>query len=401
MTPLTSAPAARLPAGIWMLGVVSLLMDISSEMIHALLPLFMVGSLGMSVALVGLLEGLAEATALVLKVFSGVFSDWFGRRKPLAVLGYGLSAATKPLFALATGAGMVVAARLLDRVGKGIRGAPRDALVADIAPPAQRGAAFGLRQSLDTAGAFIGPLLAVGLMLLWANDFRAVFAVAVIPAVLCVLLLVFGVREPERPVGAGAGRPRLAWRDVRRLPRDYWLVVGIAALLTLARFSEAFLVLRGRDLGLSVAQAPWVMVVMSAVYAAVSYPAGTAFDRGQGTRLLTAGLGALVASDLALAFAPSPPLLFVGAALWGLHMGLTQGLLAALVAVHSPADLRGSAFGAFNLVCGGALLGASALAGGLWDAYGPRTTFVAGALFTVVAGVALRRYRLPAPRPAR
>ncbi len=390
-----------IPRGVWVLGLVSLCMDLSSELVHALLPLYMAGALGASMLTIGLVEGIAEATALIVKVFSGVLSDVFRRRKPLVLLGYGLAAVTKVVFPLASTLAWVVGARFVDRVGKGIRGAPRDALIADLAPPDLRGASFGLRQALDTVGGVGGPLLALAAMALFAGSFEAAFWVAVVPAGLAVLLLVFGVREPERPVGAGAGRPRLAWRDVRRLPRDYWLVVGIAALLTLARFSEAFLVLRGRDLGLSVAQAPWVMVVMSAVYAAVSYPAGTAFDRGQGTRLLTAGLGALVAADLALAFAPSPPLLFVGAALWGLHMGLTQGLLAALVAVHSPADLRGSAFGAFNLVCGGALLGASALAGGLWDAYGPRTTFVAGALFTVVAGVALRRYRLPAPRPAR
>jgi len=390
-----------IPRGVWVLGLVSLCMDLSSELVHALLPLYMAGALGASMLTIGLVEGIAEATALIVKVFSGVLSDVFRRRKPLVLLGYGLAAVTKVVFPLASTLAWVVGARFVDRVGKGIRGAPRDALIADLAPPDLRGASFGLRQALDTVGGVGGPLLALAAMALFAGSFAAAFWVAVVPAGLAVLLLVFGVREPERPVGTGAGRPRLAWRDVRRLPRDYWLVVGIAALLTLARFSEAFLVLRGRDLGLSVAQAPWVMVVMSAVYAAVSYPAGTAFDRGQGTRLLTAGLGALVAADLALAFAPSPPLLFVGAALWGLHMGLTQGLLAALVAVHSPADLRGSAFGAFNLVCGGALLGASALAGGLWDAYGPRTTFVAGALFTVVAGVALRRYRLPAPRPAR
>jgi len=390
-----------IPRGVWALGLVSLCMDLSSELVHALLPLYMVGALGASMLTIGIVEGIAEATALVVKVFSGVLSDVFRRRKPLVLLGYGLAAVTKVVFPLAPTLAWVVGARFVDRVGKGIRGAPRDALIADLAPANLRGASFGLRQALDTVGGVGGPLLALAAMALFAGSFEAAFWVAVVPAGLAVLLLAVGVREPERPVGAGAGRPRLAWRDVRRLPRDYWIVVGIATLLTLARFSEAFLVLRGRDLGLTVTEAPWVMVVMSAVYAAVSYPAGTAFDRGQGTRLFTAGLGALVAADLALAFAPSPPLLFVGAALWGLHMGLTQGLLAALVAVHSPADLRGSAFGAFNLACGVALLVASALAGGLWDAYGPRTTFVAGALFTVMAGVALRRQRLDLRRPSR
>ncbi|HQD49237.1 MFS transporter, partial [Ottowia sp.] len=256
-----TVPAQRppLPAGIWVLGFVSLLMDISSEMIHALLPLFMVGTLGMSVALVGLLEGLAEATALILKVFSGVISDWFGRRKPLALLGYGLGAATKPLFALATGPALIFTARLLDRVGKGIRGAPRDALVADIAPADRRGAAFGLRQSLDTVGAFLGPLIAVGLMLLWANDFRAVFAVAVVPAVLCVLLLALGVREPDRPAGERRVNP-ISRASLQRLPRAYWWVVGVGAVFTLARFSEAFLVLRAEQTGIALALVPLVMV---------------------------------------------------------------------------------------------------------------------------------------------
>ena len=402
---MSVAGLRAIPRGVWALGLVSLCMDLSSELVHALLPLYMVGALGASMLTIGIVEGIAEATALVVKVFSGVLSDVFRRRKPLVLLGYGLAAVTKVVFPLAPTLAWVVGARFVDRVGKGIRGAPRDALIADLAPANLRGASFGLRQALDTVGGVGGPLLALAAMALFAGSFEAAFWVAVVPAGLAVLLLVVGVREPERPVGAGAGagagRPRLAWRDVRRLPRDYWIVVGIATLLTLARFSEAFLVLRGRDLGLTVTEAPWVMVVMSAVYAAVSYPAGTAFDRGQGTRLFTAGLGALVAADLALAFAPSPPLLFVGAALWGLHMGLTQGLLAALVAVHSPADLRGSAFGAFNLACGVALLVASALAGGLWDAYGPRTTFVAGALFTVMAGVALRRQGLDLRRPSR
>ena len=164
---------SRIPPGVWVLGVVSLLMDVSSEMIHSLLPLFMVTTLGASALVVGVIEGLAESTALVVKIFSGALSDYLGRRKGLAVFGYALGALTKPLFAIAPTAGVVLAARLLDRVGKGVRGAPRDALVADIAPPGLRGAAFGLRQSLDTVGAFLGPTLAVGLMLLWSDDFRA------------------------------------------------------------------------------------------------------------------------------------------------------------------------------------------------------------------------------------
>ena len=383
-----AAPRPSLPSGIWVLGFVSLLMDISSEMIHALLPLFMVGTLGMSVALVGLLEGLAEATALILKVFSGVISDWFGKRKPLAVLGYGLGAATKPLFALATGPGMIFTARLLDRVGKGIRGAPRDALVADIAPPEQRGAAFGLRQSLDTVGAFLGPLLAVGLMLLWANDFRAVFAVAIIPAALCVALLVLGVQEPERPAGAPRVNP-ISRTNLKRLPRAYWWVVGVGAVFTLARFSEAFLVLRAEQLGMALALVPLVMVAMNAVYAASAYPFGRLSDGMPHQRLLLAGLAVLVSADVVLAVSTHWVGLLLGVALWGVHMGMTQGLLAAMVAAQAPADLRGTAFGFFNLVSGVALLAASVLAGLLWQYLGPAWTFGAGAAFSVLAMAAL------------
>ena len=388
---MTAAPPAatpRLPAGIWVLGFVSLLMDVSSEMIHALLPLFMVGTLGMGVALVGLLEGLAEATALILKVCSGVISDWFGRRKPLAVLGYGLGAATKPLFALATGPGLIFTARLLDRVGKGIRGAPRDALVADIAPPEQRGAAFGLRQSLDTVGAFVGPLLAVALMLLWANDFRAVFAVAVVPALLAVLLLMVGVREPARPAGAARSNP-ISRANLKRLPRAYWWVVGVGAVFTLARFSEAFLVLRAEQLGMALAAVPLVMVAMNVVYSLTAYPFGKLSDRVSHHGLLLAGLSVLVLADVVLAVSTHWLGLLLGVALWGVHMGMTQGLLAAMVAAQAPADLRGTAFGFFNLVSGVALLAASVLAGLLWQYLGPAWTFGAGAAFSVLAMAAL------------
>ena len=383
-----AAPRPSLPSGIWVLGFVSLLMDISSEMIHALLPLFMVGTLGMSVALVGLLEGLAEATALILKVFSGVISDWFGKRKPLAVLGYGLGAATKPLFALATGPGMIFTARLLDRVGKGIRGAPRDALVADIAPPEQRGAVFGLRQSLDTVGAFLGPLLAVGLMLLWANDFRAVFAVAIIPAVLCVLLLVLGVQEPERPAGAPRVNP-ISQASLQRLPRAYWWVVGVGAVFTLARFSEAFLVLRAEQVGIALALVPLVMVAMNAVFSVTAYPFGKLSDRVSHRRLLLAGLAVLVLADVVLAASTHWTGLLLGVALWGVHMGMTQGLLAAMVADTAPADLRGTAYGFFNLMSGLAMLAASVVAGLLWQYWGPAWTFGAGAMFSAVAMAAL------------
>lgn len=373
-----------IPPAIWALGFVSLLMDVSSEMIHSLLPVFMVSALGASALAVGLIEGAAEATALIVKVFSGALSDYWGKRKPLAVLGYGLGAAAKPLFALASGIGLVLAARLIDRAGKGIRGAPRDALVADLAPPQVRGAAFGLRQSLDTVGAFLGPLLAMGLMLAWSNDFRAVFWVAVIPGVLCVALLVFGVKEPVRAAGGRAVNP-IRRENLRRLSHAYWWVVAIGAVFTLARFSEAFLVLRAAQSGLPLALAPLVLIVMNIVYALAAYPFGKLADSMSRTRLLALGLAALIAADLALAHGGAWTWLWGGVALWGLHMGMTQGLLAAMVADAAPADLRGTAYGFFNLISGVAMLLASALAGLLWDRFGAPQTFIAGALFSAAA----------------
>ena len=380
----------RIPRAVWALGFVSLLMDVSSELIHSLLPVFMLTVLGMSALSIGLIEGAAEATALIVKVFSGVLSDYWGRRKPLALAGYGLGALSKPLFALASGPGLIVTARLIDRIGKGIRGAPRDALVADITPPAVRGAAFGLRQSLDTVGAFLGPLLAMALMLLWANDFRAVFWVAVIPAALSVGLLLFGVREPERaPQVPGTARVNPIRRDnLKRLDAAYWWVVAIGAMFTLARFSEAFLVLRAYQTGLSLAHAPLVLIAMNLVYALTAYPFGKWSDSISHSKLLGLGLVVLIAADLALA-RDGGAAVALGVLLWGLHMGVTQGLLAAMVARAAPDDLRGTAFGFFNLVSGLALLAASAFAGFMWDWLGAPMTFLCGAGFSVAALVAL------------
>lgn len=382
--------AVKIPAGIWVLGFVSMLMDISSEMIHSLLPLFMVGSLGASMSVVGLIEGLAESTALIVKVFSGVLSDWFGKRKGLAVFGYALGALTKPLFAVAPGIDVVLAARLLDRVGKGVRGAPRDALVADIAPPKVRGAAFGLRQSLDTVGAFLGPLLAVGLMLLWADDFRAVFWVAVIPGLLAVVLLLWGVREPERHTNEKRSNP-ISHENLKRLSSAYWWVVGVGAVLTLARFSEAFLVLRAQQSGIAVALVPLVMVVMNLIYAASSYPFSKLADRMNHKILLVPGLVILIIADVVLAMGDHWITVLAGVALWGVHMGMTQGLLATMVAEAAPADLRGTAFGFFNLVSGIAMLIASVVAGLLWDQFGAPFTFYAGAAFSCIALLGLFR----------
>lgn len=378
----------NIPRGVWILGFVSLLMDVSSELIHSLLPVFMLTVLGASALVIGLIEGIAEATALIVKVFSGMLSDYWGKRKPLAVFGYGLGALSKPLFAIAGGLGMVFAARMVDRIGKGVRGAPRDALVADIVSVEMRGAAFGLRQSLDTVGAFLGPLLAMGLMLLWSNDFRAVFWVAVIPAFLAVFLLLFGVQEPERPLGECRSNP-IRRENLRQLSSAYWRVVGVGAIFTLARFSEAFLVLRALQGGLPVAFTPLVLIGMNIIYSFSAFPFGKLSDRISHHKLLAAGLVVLIAADLMLACSDHWGWVLAGVSLWGLHMGMTQGLLAAMVAGAAPADLRGTAFGFFNLVSGLAMLIASALAGLLWDQFGAAQTFLAGGAFSALALLAV------------
>ena len=394
MTSSHRVPAQRIPRTVWALGLVSLLMDTSSEIVHALLPLFMTVQLGLSVAMLGLIDGVAEATASITKLFSGYISDRLGRRKPLILIGYGLAAITKPVFAIAGSAGLVFGARFADRIGKGLRGAPRDALIADVTPPELRGRAFGLRQSLDTVGAFVGPLLAVGLMLILANDIRTIFWIATIPAALAVLVIIIGVRDVDAPATVGVRIPlRLA--DLRSLPSTYWAVVALGTVLTLARFSEAFLILKANAEGLPLALTPLVLVVMNLVYAAGAYPAGHFADRMPPVRLLGGGIICLIAADLVLAVAPGLVGVTLGLILWGAHMALTQGLLAKLVADHAPAHLRGSAFGMFNLATGIALLFASVIAGLLWDRFGADATFFAGAGFATVALLLASRYPTP------
>lgn len=378
-----------LPAGIWAMGFGSLFMDMSSELIHSLLPVFMVTTLGATMVTVGLIEGVAEATAAIVKVFSGALSDHLRKRKLLMILGYGLAAFTKPIFPLAQSVGWVFAARFMDRVGKGIRGAPRDALVADLTPVHLRGAAYGLRQALDSVGAFTGPLLAVALMIWFANDIRSVLWVAVVPAFIAVTLLLVYVREPERPNAEAPVRKPLSLAGARRLPLRFWLIVGLGGVFTLARFSEAFLVLRAQDVGVGLSYVPVVMIVMNVVYAVAAYPAGAAADRFRPRTLLLLGMVVLIAADAVLAVAASPLIVFAGAALWGLHMALTQGLMSKLVADTAPAELLGTGFGIFNLVSGVALLLASAIAGTLWGTFGARATFLAGAAFAAVAAVGL------------
>jgi MFS family permease len=388
-----------LPGGIVALGFVSMSMDVSSEMIHSLLPIFLVSVLGVGALSVGIIEGIAEATAAVAKVFSGAISDWMRKRKPLVLLGYGLAACTKPLFPLAQGAGTVLLARFVDRIGKGIRGAPRDALVADLAPVELRGAAYGLRQSLDTVGAFLGPGFAMLLMVAFAGDFRLVFWIAAVPAFVSVALIVFFVPEPELTRSAPRPKFPIQRSEIVRLSAAYWLVVAFASVLTLARFSDAFLLLRADDVGLPAAYVPAVLIAMNIVYAASAYPLGRLADRANRRTLLAGGIATLIAADLVLAAASSISVVFAGVALWGLHMGATQGLLSALVADAAPEDLRGTAFGLFNLATGAALLAASVIAGALWSTVGPSTTFLAGAGFSLVALAGL--YAARATGPAR
>lgn len=381
----------KLPKGIWALGFVSMFMDSSSELVHSLLPIFMT-TLGASMVTIGVIEGFAEAAAAITKVFSGAISDYFQKRKLLAVIGYGLAAATKPVFPLATSIGWVFGARFVDRIGKGIRGAPRDALVAEITPEQLRGAAYGLRQALDSVGAFVGPLLAIAFMAWLANDIKAVLWVAVLPAFIAVLLLIVGVREPESLARSAAHKNPLSLNNAKRLRLRYWLVVGLGAVFTLARFSDAFLVLRAQDVGLAIGYVPVIMIVMNVVYSIFAYPAGAAADRISARTLLLVGLGVLVVADIVLAMAASPGIALLGSAFWGLHMALTQGLLSKLVADTAPADLRGTAFGIFNLVSGGALLLASVIAGSLWSMFGASATFIAGATFAALAAMGLLLY---------
>jgi len=392
LSPDISPRKPVIPRTVWALGFVSLFMDISSEIVHALLPLFLTSTLGLSVALVGLVDGIAESTASIAKIFSGYVSDRLRRRKPLILLGYGLAALSKPLFPLAEGLAMVLSARFADRIGKGIRGAPRDALIADVTPQAIRGRAYGLRQALDTVGAFVGPLLAVGLMFLLASDMRAVFWIAVIPAGLAVLLVLFGVKDQVGHDAEHAARIPIQFKDVTRFGKEFQTVLVIGTVFTLARFSEAFLILKASADGLPFALAPLVLVAMNIVYALGAYPAGTLSDHFSSSRLLIFGAVTLIAADLVLAFSSSLYGTFFGIALWGLHMAVTQGLFAKLVAHHSPQALRASAFGIFNLATGLALLFASIIAGVLWDYAGPAATFLIGASFaTLAALMCLRR----------
>ncbi|MFC4235053.1 MFS transporter [Thalassospira xianhensis] len=388
MSVLSRIPLQSIPKTVWILGFVSLLMDVSSEMVQTLLPLYLVSGLGVSALAIGMIEAIAVATATVTKLFAGVLSDMLASRKWLAVVGYGLGALSRPIFPLADGVGHIVTAKFIDRIGKGIRSAPRDALIADAAPPDARGASFGLRKSLDTMGGFIGPLIAVGVMLFSGADFTLVFWLAVLPAAAAIGLLIFGIREPQKPYVAKS-RPAIL-RQAAKLNRACWMVMIVAAILMLARFSEAFLLLRAEQSGIAVSLVPLVMVLMHAIYGLCAYPMGVLSDRIGRGGLLAGSIGVLATADLAIAFLPGKGGYLLGIILWGMHMGMSQGLLATLIADHAPAELRGSAFGMFNLICGGALLIGNVLAGVLWEFTGSDMTFLAGAGFCVLAGVAIQ-----------
>ena len=373
-----------IPGTVLALGLVSMFMDISSEMIHSLLPVFLVSVLHASTITVGLIEGVAEATALITKTFSGALSDWIKKRKFLALAGYGIGALTKPIFAVATTTPVVFFARFLDRTGKGIRGAPRDALVADVTPVHIRGAAYGLRQSLDTTGAFLGPLLAVAIMTLSGGNFRLVFWIAVIPGVIAVSILAIAVKEPEL-FSSAAAKKTIGFRDITKLSTAYWVVVILGFVFTMARFSEAFLLLRAQSVGMAAGMIPFMMVLMNIVYSLTAYPVGHLSDRMGRTGLMAMGLAVLVASDMVFAFSDGILMVGVGTGLWGLHMGLTQGLLSAMIADTAHENLRGTAFGIFSLVSGIAMLIASVVAGFIWDVFGAPATFLTGAGFAATA----------------
>lgn len=377
----------NMPHSIWALGFVSMFMDISSEMIHSLLPVFMVSVLGASVTMVGVMEGSADALAQLTKIFSGSLSDYLGKRKLLTLIGYGMAACAKPLLPLAHSVPTALAGRFIDRIGKGVRDAPRDALIGDIVAPEIRGAAFGLRQSLDTLGAVLGPIIALLLMEWLGSTIRGVLWIAIIPAFIAVAILAFGVKEPERQTAKT--RPPLRLYDIQHIGKAYWQLVAIAFVLTLARFSEAFLILKAQSTGLPIALAPMALVIMNIVYVLAAYPAGHFSDRMNRKNIILVGTAFLLLADIVLGIASTPMIVAIGVILWGLHMGFTQGLLAALVTDTTPAELRGTAYGVYNFACGIALLIASVIAGGLWDSFGPAATFFTGAVFTAIAMTSL------------
>jgi len=380
---MTMTARPPLPRNVWVLGLVSLLMDLSSEIYHALLPAFITVVLGLPATALGAIDGVAEATANFAKLGSGRLSDLSRRRKPWVVAGYGLAALSKPLFPLATSAPLVMAARFADRIGKGIRGSPRDAMIADETAPEIRGRAFGLRQAMDTIGALLAPIVAIGLMLLLANDIRLVFWIAVLPAAASFLLAWLALREPEQALAPLKRSPFFA--GFRQLDKDTKRLLAVGFLFGLARFSEGFLILKGLEVGLSETWSPLTLAVFNLAYVALAYPAGALSDRMSPRSILMAGIAVLVAGDLVLAGSGTLAGVVLGAGLWGAHMALTQGIFSRMIADSAPEALRATSFGAFWFVSGAAGLLASLGAGLLWDRDGSSAIFLTSAAVAAAA----------------
>jgi len=379
----------KIPKSIWTLGIVSLFMDISSEIIHSLLPIFMVSILGSSIIAIGIVEGISEATFLLIRIFSGVLSDYLGKRKIISVIGYGISALSKPLFPLANSVSLILIARFFDRLGKGVRESPRDALIGDIAPKSIRGACFGLRQSLDTIGALIGPIVAILGLLIFSNNIRAILWVSVIPAILSVVIFIVGIHDVEHKYTEDEKTFIFKFKNIFKIGTEYWQIVLIGGLLNLARFSDAFLILKAYELGLPITYVPLVMVLMNCFYAVSSYPAGILSDNINRKFILIIGIVFLIIADLVLAFTDSTWMLALGVGFWGMHMAFTKGILDAMVTDTASIRLLGSAYGIFNFVCGIAVLFASIISGVLWQVYGPFYSFSVGAFLAFLACLSL------------
>lgn len=380
-----TAPRPRLGRTVKALGTVSFLTDVSSEMIYPLLPLFLAGTLGASAGMVGLVEGAAESVSALLKLAGGWWSDRVGRRKPLVVAGYVLASIARPMVAMAQSAVHVLLIRVTDRVGKGIRTAPRDALIADAADPRMRGLAFGFHRSADHLGAVVGPLIAWAL-LEQEVSLRTVFALAAIPAAAAVLTVVWAVREPRVQTPRASAD---ALRLTTGLGRRFWLVLALLFVFTLGNSSDAFLLLRASDLGVPAPLVPVLWAMLHAVKATVSTPGGALSDRFGRLPLLVAGWLVYAGVYLALGLAAAAWHAWLLFAIYGVYFGLTEGVEKALVTDLVPAQRRGAAFGWFNLAIAAGALPASVLFGLVWDAYGAAPAFGMGAALALTAAAGM------------
>jgi MFS family permease len=372
-----------LSRNVWVAGWVSFFMDVSSEMVYPLVPLFLSSTLGVSKSVVGLIEGIAEATASLLKLFSGVIADRFGKNKLLMGFGYGISTASRPILALASGWGMVFLARFTDRAGKGIRTAPRDAIIAASTPPGQLGLAFGFHRALDTAGAVVGPAVALAILAVWAADFRLVFWLSVVPGVLAVALIVWFIEADGRVRPAQAA---LAW-SLRGFDDRFWEFLLVIGLFSLGNSSNAFLILKAEQVGTSPAWISGIYVGYNALYALMSVPGGLLADRVGMRRMIIVGLGLFAAVYAGIALASTPQQIAALFLCYGIYMGLTEGVQRAYLATLAPKERTATAFGLYHMVVGIAILPASLFAGVLWDTVGPAAPFLFGAGMAALAAV--------------